>query len=365
MKKLGFGFMRLPRLENGEIDVEHTRKMVDAFLEAGFTYFDTAHNYLDGRSELLLRETLTSRYPRERYVLTNKLTRLFFEQESEIRPVLRQQLEACGVTYFDNLLIHSVTSSSYEKLTRCNVFGVLQQLKQEGLTRRIGMSFHDTPEFLEQVLTEHPEIEVVQIQFNYLDEANPKVQSRGCYDVCRKFGKPILVMEPVKGGSLAQLPEQAGAILDGLHGGSHASYAIRYAASQESVEMVLSGMSSLEQVRDNVSFMADFRPLSEAENDALRSVRDVVLSQETIGCTGCRYCMDRCPQQIPIPEIFDLWNRRKKYLEGVGGYASVTKDKAKASDCLDCGQCEDACPQKLEIRKLLRDAAAIFEERKG
>ncbi len=364
MKKLGFGFMRLPKLENGEIDVEHTRKMVDAFLEAGFTYFDTAHNYLDGRSELLLRETLTSRYPRERYVLTDKLTRLFFEQESEIRPVLRQQLEACGVTYFDNLLIHSVTSSSYEELTRCNVFGVLQQLKQEGLARRIGMSFHDTPEFLERVLTEHPEIEVVQIQFHYLDEANPNVQSRGCYDVCRKFGKPILVMEPVKGGSLAQLPEQAGEILDGLHGGSHASYAIRYAASQEGVEMVLSGMSTLEQLRDNVGFMTDFRPLNEAENEALRQVRSVILEQETIGCTGCRYCMDRCPRQIPIPEIFDLWNRRRKYLEGVGGYASVTKDKARASDCLDCGQCEDACPQKLEIRKLLREAAELFEERK-
>ena len=361
MKKLGFGFMRLPKLENGEVDIAHVNQMVDAYMGAGFTYFDTAHNYIGGQSETALKATLTSRYPRDSYVLTDKLTRLFFEQEADIRPVIDQELEACGVEYFDNLLVHAVGSSSYEKLTRCNAFGVLEQLKAEGKTRRIGMSFHDTPEFLEQVLTEHPEIEVVQIQFNYLDVENPNVESRRCYEVCRKFGKDVLVMEPVKGGALADLPAEAGKILDDLGGGSHASYAIRYAASQEGVIMVLSGMSTLEQVQDNISYMAEFQPLTAEEEAAVDQVREILLSQETIGCTACRYCMDKCPQQIPIPEIFDVYNRKKKYLEPDWRYGAVTEGKAKASDCLECGLCEEACPQKLEIRKLLKQAAEIFE----
>ena len=362
MKKLGFGFMRLPKLEDGRVDLEHTRKMVDAFMEAGFTYFDTAHNYIGGQSETALRECLTSRYPRESYVLTDKLTRLYFEEEADIRPVLDEELEILGVDYLDYLLLHAVGSSSYEKLTRCNAFGQMVKFKEDGKTKHIGMSFHDTPEFLEQVLTEHPEIEIVQIQFNYLDEKNPGIQSRGVYDVCRKFGKDILIMEPVKGGALADLPEEAAKLLKPLGNASQASYAIRYAASQEGVVTVLSGMSTLEQVQDNIGYMADFRPVTEEETAVLEQVRRTVLSRESIGCTSCRYCMDKCPNQIPIPEIFNAYNKKTLYLVPNWIYEDAVKDKPKASDCVGCGLCEEACPQKLEIRQWLKKAAEVFEK---
>ncbi len=361
MKKLGFGFMRLPKLEDGEVDIVRVNEMVDAYMGAGFTYFDTAHNYIGGRSEKAIRECLTSRYPRESYVLTDKLTRLYFEKEEDIRPVLDEELAICGVEYFDYLLLHAVGSGSYEKLERCNAFGQMVKFREDGKTRHIGMSFHDTPEFLDRVLTEHPELEIVQIQFNYLDVGNPGIQSRGVYEVCRKHGKPVLVMEPVKGGALADLPAEAAKFLDDLNGGSHASYAIRYAASQEGVVTVLSGMSTLEQVQDNIGYMSDFRPLDEKETAAVDQVREFLLGQEMIGCTTCRYCMDKCPQQIPIPEIFTCYNKKKKYLAPSWIYQDATKDKAKASDCLECGLCEEACPQKLEIRKLLKQAAEMFE----
>ena len=362
MKKLGFGCMRLPMLENGEVDLEQFSKMVDAFLAAGFTYFDTAHNYIGGKSEQAIRACLTSRYPREQYSLTDKLTSPLFETEADIRPLLTSQLEACGVDYFDYCLLHSVNSGNYEKYTACNAFAILQEWKQEGKIRHVGMSFHDTPEMLDRILTEHPELEVVQIQFNYLDEDNPNVESRRCYEVCRRHGKPVLVMEPVKGGALADLPPEAGQILEELGGGSPASYAIRYAASQEGILTVLSGMSNLAQVEDNIGYMSDFQPVTAAEEAALVRVREVILKQETIPCTACRYCTDGCPQQIPIPDIFRLYNRKKTYLEPGWGYGSLTKDKGKASDCVGCGQCEQICPQKLEIRRLLQDAAAIFEK---
>lgn len=362
MKKLGFGCMRLPMLENGEVDLEQFSKMVDAFLAAGFTYFDTAHNYIGGKSEQAIRACLTSRYPREQYSLTDKLTSPLFETEADIRPLLTSQLEACGVDYFDYCLLHSVNSGNYEKYTACNAFAILQEWKQEGKIRHVGMSFHDTPEMLDRILTEHPELEVVQIQFNYLDEVNPNVESRRCYEVCRRHGKPVLVMEPVKGGALADLPPEAGQILEELGGGSPASYAIRYAASQEGILTVLSGMSNLAQVEDNIGYMSDFQPVTAAEEAALVRAREVILKQETIPCTACRYCTDGCPQQIPIPDIFRLYNRKKTYLEPGWGYGSLTKDKGKASDCVGCGQCEQICPQKLEIRRLLQDAAAIFEK---
>ena len=361
MKKLGFGFMRLPMLENGEVDVAHTQKMVDTFMEAGFTYFDTAHPYIGGRSEKVLKQCLSDKYPRDSFVLADKLSSNTFETEEEIRPLIEEELELCGVAYFDYLLMHALNASYYEKYTRARAFEIAKELKAEGKIKHIGMSFHDTPEVLDKILSEHPEVEVVQIQFNYLDVENPNVQSMACYEVCRKHDRQVLIMEPVKGGALANLPEEAGKLLDALNDGSHASYAIRYAASQEGVLTVLSGMSTLEQVQDNIGYMADFQPLNEAELAAVEQVRQVILSQETIGCTACRYCMDVCPQQIPIPEIFNVYNRKQKFLDPNWRYSSVTKDKKKASDCVGCGACEEACPQKLEIRALLKKAVEIFE----
>ncbi len=362
MNKLGFGYMRLPMLENGEVDLEQCTKMVDAFVEAGFNYFDTAHNYLGGKSETALKACLTSRYPRDRYVLTNKLTYTFFEQQEEIAPLIDAQLEACGVEYFDYCLVHSVTSRNYEKHVRCSSFAELKKLKEQGKIRHIGFSFHDQPEFLEKVLQEQPDVEVVQIQFNYLDKDNPDVKSWGCYEVCRKYGKPVLVMEPVKGGALANLPPRAAEVLDALGGGSHASYAIRYAASQEGIIKVLSGMSTLEQVQDNISFMKDFRPLNEAELAALDQVREILMAQETVACTACRYCVDGCPQNILIPDLFKLYNKKVVYLDPGWGYASRTRENGKASACVECGRCEEICPQHLPIRDWLKKVAAVFEK---
>jgi len=362
MKKLGFGFMRLPMLENGEIDVAHTTQMVDAFMEAGFTYFDTAHNYLDGRSETVLKECLTSRYPRDSYILTNKLTYTFFEQTDQIAPLIDTQLEACGVEYFDYCLVHSVNAKNYVKHQNCNSFAELVKLKEQGKIRHIGFSFHDQPEFLEQVLTEHPEVEVVQIQFNYLDVENPKVESRKCYEVCRKFGKPVLVMEPVKGGALANLPEQAAKVFDDLGGGSHASYAIRYAASQEGILCVLSGMSTLEQVQDNLNFMDEFRPLNEAELAACDQARAIIMAQETIPCTGCRYCVDGCPQKILIPDLLELYNKKQRFMDPGWSFGGLVKENGKPSSCIGCGQCEDICPQHLSIREYLKTVAEAFEK---
>ncbi len=222
--------------------------MVDAFLDAGFNYFDTAHGYIQGRSETALRECLTSRYPRDRYILTNKLTGNFFKTEADIRPFFESQLQACGVEYFDYYLMHAQGAGNYGHYRACRAYETAFTLKAEGKVRHVGISFHDRAEVLEQILTDYPEIEVVQIQFNYVDYDDTAVQSRKCYDVCVKHGKPVIVMEPVKGGNLVNLPEDAKAVLDGLHGGSPASYAIRFAASFPGIEMVLSGMSSLEQI---------------------------------------------------------------------------------------------------------------------
>lgn len=302
-KKLGFGMMRLPMssgtaADGGTVDTEQVCRMVDAFLERGFCYFDTAHGYIDGMSEKAVRQCLAERHPRESYILTDKLTTDFFKKEEDIRPLFERQLEACGVTYFDYYLMHCMTSMSYPKYKACRAFETAQKLKAEGKIRHIGISFHDKPELMEQILTEHPEVEVVQIQFNYRDYEDSGVQSRAVYEVCRKHGKPVIVMEPVKGGSLVNLPQEAREIFDELGGGSYASYAIRFAASFEGIEMVLSGMSDVAQMEDNLSYMEDFQPLNEEEREAVEKVCTVLKKQNAIQCTACRYCVPGCPKRF-------------------------------------------------------------------
>ncbi len=360
--KFAFGCMRMQCKENGEIDMDNFRAMVDCYLDAGFNYFDTAHVYFDGKSELALREGLTSRYPRESYVLTNKLSSPCFEKEEEIRPLFETQLAACGVEYFDFYLIHSVFDGNYEKFTNCRAFEIVQELKAEGKVKHVGMSFHDSPEFLDRVLNEHPEIEVVQIQFNYLDLDDPNVQSQGCLDVCRKHDKPVLVMEPVKGGGLVFLPDAALEKLNALHEGSPAEIALRFAAEQEPVVMVLSGMATLPMVQENVAFMKDAKPLSEAAHQAIKEVREMIHALPLVACTGCRYCTEGCPMRINIPGIFRCVNDKIKFPNRPNSrYGWVTRDGGKASDCIECGACEAICPQHLEIRDLLKQAAEQFE----
>ncbi len=270
-KNFGFGCMRLP-MRDGEVNTEEFSRMVDTFLDNGFNYFDTAHGYLGGKSETALKTCLTSRYPRDRYILTNKLTNFFFKKQEDIRPFFESQLAACGVEYFDIYLMHAQGTDNFAYFKKCRAYETAMELMEEGKFRHFGISFHDRAEVLEQILTEYPQIEVVQIQFNYVDYDDPAVESRKCYEVCRKFGKPVIVMEPVKGGNLVNLPESAKEVLEGLHGGSPASYAIRFAAGFEGIMMVLSGMSNMEQMQDNISYMKDFQPLSDKELDAIKQV---------------------------------------------------------------------------------------------
>lgn len=360
-KKLGFGLMRLPT-KAGLINHRELCKMVDAFMEAGFNYFDTAHPYMALRSEGATRKALVKRYPRESFYLVNKLTCNFFVNEKQIRPLFNSQLSACGVEYFDIYLAHSVNSTNYEKFKRCNAFEVCKKLKEEGKIKHFGISFHDKAYVLESILKEQPDIEVVQLQINYLDYEDPSVEGRKCYEVCQKFNKPVIVMEPVKGGSLANPPDKAKKAFDELQGGSYASYAIRFAAGFENVLTVLSGMGNMAMMKDNISYMKDFEPLNDIEKEAVRKACDAFKSLNLIQCTDCRYCMDVCPEKIPIPEYFACLNGTKQSKKwNPAMYYKRIKAKAPSPDkCIKCGKCEKACPQHLEIRKLLEDVSKTF-----
>ena len=372
-KNFGFGCMRLPMVD-GEVDMEQFKQMVDLFLEEGFNYFDTAHGYLDGKSELALREGLTSRYPRDRYLLVNKLTSMYFHKEEEIRPFFENQLKWCGVDYFDVYLMHAQNAAEFEKYKKCHAYETALQLKEEGRIRHFGISFHDKAVVLDQILTEYPQVEIVQIQFNYLDYEDPSVEARKVYEVCRKHNKPVLVMEPVKGGSLVKLPEDAQKIFDDLNEEegtqmSNASYAIRYAAGFDGMKVVLSGMSDLQQMKDNLSYMKEFQPLNAKEKKAVAKVVEVFHGLDMIPCTACHYCVDEnhCPKHIRIPDVFACLNSKKAFNDWDMDiyYSSVlsANGSGKASECIGCGGCERVCPQHLEIRKLLGDAAATFEKK--
>ena len=362
-KNFGFGCMRLPMIGD-KVDTEQFSQMIDEFIEAGFNYYDTAHGYLNGESELAIKECLTSRYSRDQYLLTNKLTENYFEKEEDIRPFFEQQLKWCGVDYFDFYLMHAQNKGNYDKYKKCHAYEIATELKKEGKIRHLGISFHDSAAVLEQILIENPQVEIVQIQFNYVDYEDPMVESRKCYEVCRKYNKPVIVMEPVKGGSLVNLPDNARKVLDELHNGSPASYAIRFVAGFEGIRMVLSGMSNLEQLEDNLSFMKEFQPLSEEEHESINKVKQILAEVETIPCTSCRYCVAGCPKKISIPDLFSCLNHTK-YFPGYsmdGVYRWHTREGGIASDCIKCGKCEAVCPQHLKIRELLVEVATMFDE---
>ena len=366
MPKLGFGLMRLPQ-KDGAIDIGEVCRMADLYMQAGMNYFDTAYVYHGGHSEEAVKEALAKRYPRESFMVATKLPAWCLQTEADRDRIFNEQLARCGLDYFDFYLLHSVedggNGDTYERLD-CYTWGLRK--KAEGKIRHFGFSFHGSPEYLEKTLNAHPEVEFVQIQLNYADWANPVVQSGKLYETLHRRGIPMIIMEPVKGGTLARLtPELEAKYKAARPDSSAASWALRFVGSLPGVMTILSGMSAEEQMRDNIDTFAHFEPLSEEEKALVSEVRTVMLNVPQIGCTACRYCTDGCPMHIAIPDVFraintmDLYHeefRPKNFYNGLIGQGF-----GRAADCIACGQCEGVCPQHLPIIDLLKNASARLD----
>jgi hypothetical protein len=365
--KLGFGLMRLPKETDNptKIDIERTKEMVDMFMKAGLTYFDTAFVYDGGESEKAAKLALVDRYPRESYTLATKLASFAATDEASAKQELLTSLERTGAGYIDYYLLHALQDGNYKKYDEWHLWDYVKEMKEKGLIKHWGFSFHSTPERLDEILTAHPDAEFVQLQINYADWNNPDVQSRACYEVARKHGKSIVVMEPIKGGTLANPPKAVRDLLTSARPDlSVASWAIRFVASLDGIITVLSGMSTEEQMADNLSYMADFKPLSEDEKKVIKQAQDILDGIDSIPCTSCHYCTDGCPMQIPIPEIFSARNKQLIWEQKEAGQADYDKavsNKGMASACIQCGQCEGVCPQHIDIINRLQDCAAAFE----
>ena len=372
MSKLGMGLMRLPLMDENDqtsIDYEEVNKMVDAYMDAGFDYFDTAFVYHEGVGEAAFRKCVVERYPRESFKIATKLPLFVITEESQLEPIFAQQLENCGVDYIDYYMLHNVSGFTENAWKNVDLYSFIQKKKEEGYIKHIGISTHGNAEFLEEILFDHPELEFVLLQINYLDWEDEGIESRKCLEVARKYNKQVMIMEPYKGGFLADVPEEAEKIMKEYNPNrSVVSWAMRFVANIEDVEVVLTGASNLEQLESNIREFNDADPLNDEEMEIISQVSEIINSNITVDCTKCRYCVDTCPEDIDIAKIFDLYNKHKllemdEWTPFGNAYLNYSKldGVGIASDCIECENCIEECPQQINIPEVLKDVAKTFE----
>lgn len=368
MKKLGFGLMRLPLIDekSKEVNIEKFKELVDYYMSNGYNYFDTAHTYLNGNSEKSIKKVLVSRYPRDSFYLASKLPIFNLEKEEDMEKIFNEQLGRCGVKYFDYYMLHNLSTKHYQKCINFNAFNFIEKMKNEGKIKHIGISCHDSPDFLDEILEQHPEIEFVQLQINYLDWNDKIIQSKGIYEVSCKYNKPIIIMEGLKGGALANLPDKAKNIIQEYDSdNSIVSWSFRYNLSLNNILVILSGMNKMEDLIENINIFESFSPLNKNDYSMLNKVSKSITDDIEIKCTGCEYCINHCSQLIDIPKFFNLYNSQKllDQSHSIGMYYRnyITINKIKASDCIKCGKCIDYCPQKINIPKELEKVVKVFE----
>lgn len=372
MKKLGLGMMRLPLLfedDFSSINQKEVNKMVDLFIKRGFNYFDTAYPYHGGKSEVAFRKAVVERYPRDSFLLADKLPLFSITKEEQLEEIFQEQLKRCGVEYFDYYMMHNVSGLSEKGFIDVDSFSFVNQMKKEGKIKKLGLSTHSNAEYLDNILTLHPEMEFVLLQINYLDWENEGVESRKCWEIACKHKKPIIVMEALKGGFLANVPKEVEKLMKTYNpNASIPSWAMRYATSLDNVFMVLTGANSYEQLKENIEDMENFTPLNNDEYEIINKSIDIINENITVDCTKCRYCIDVCPESINIPKLLDLYNNEK--IEGANGFTAVGNAYLNysklpsvgiASDCSECELCIDECPQYINIPEVLKEVAKTFE----
>lgn len=372
MVELGLGMMRLPLLDENDfksIDYEQVNKMVYSYMESGFNFFDTAYVYHEGVGEEAFRKSVVERYPRDSFMLSTKLPLFVITKESQLEPLFVEQLKNCGVDYFDYYLLHNVSGYTETAWKNVDLYSFIQRKKEEGYIKHIGLSTHGDAEFLEGILVEHPEIEFVLLQINYIDWEDEAIESKKCWEVARKYNKEIMIMEPYKGGFLADVPKEAKIIMkDYNHDKSVISWAMRFVANLEDIKVIFTGASNLEQLENNISEIKNADPLNDEELEILKEVSEIINSNITVDCTKCRYCIDACPEEIDIAKIFDLYNKNKLlgnegWSQAGNAYLNYSKlpDVGIASDCVECEMCVEECPQQIDIPEVLKDVAKTFE----